>query len=206
MALRGVSYDSYAQMRDVSANRHLRMTYHNGTLEIMSPQYRHEKPSRRIGLVVLAVTAVLGIPCEGNGSTTFRRRGARTTRGWGKEPDQSFYLAHEPQIHGKDEIDLEIDPPPDLSIEVDHRGRSHGRLPLYAALHVPEVWQFHTRKKQLRFLQFDGTAYVAIERSLALPMLALQDVSEALDLGTGLAESEWDSLLRKWVSARFVMP
>jgi hypothetical protein len=39
------------------------MTYHNGTLEIMSPQCLHEKYSRRIGLIVLAVTSALGIFC-----------------------------------------------------------------------------------------------------------------------------------------------
>ena len=124
LPLHGVSYDFYEQVRKAPANRLLRMTYHNGTLEIMSPQYRHEKHSRRIGLVVLAVTSVLAIPCQGTGSTTFGRRGRRRFKGWGKEPDQSFYLAHEPQIRGKDEIDLEVDPPPDLWIEVDHRGSS----------------------------------------------------------------------------------
>jgi len=142
LPLHGVSYDFYTQVRREPANRQLRMTYHNGTLEIMSPQYRHEKYSRRIGLIVLAVTSVLGIPCQGAGSTTFSRRGRRMLQGWGKEPDQSFYLTHEAAIRGKEEIDLEVDPPPDLWIEVDNRGSSRGRLPLYASLGVPEIWRF----------------------------------------------------------------
>jgi len=201
LPLHGVSYDFYEQVRKAPANRLLRMTYHNGTLEIMSPQYRHEKHSRRIGLVILAVTSVLRIPCQGTGSTTFGRRGQRLLQGWGKEPDQSFYLAHEPQIRGKDEIDLAIDPPPDLWIEVDTRGSSRGRLPLYAALGVPEVWRYRARRDILWFGRLQDDAYLPIEQSLALPMLSPQLVLDALRLGENLSESEWDPILRDWVRA-----
>jgi Uma2 family endonuclease len=206
LPLHGVSYDFYAEVRRAPGNRRLRMTYHDGTLEIMSPQYRHEKYSRRIGLIVLAVTAVLEIPCQGTGSTTFSRRGRRTFQGWGKEPDQSFYLANEARIRGKEEINLEIDPPPDLWIEVDHRGSSRGRLPLYASLGVPEIWRFRTRRRRLWFGRLEGCAYVEIERSVALPMLTRQRVLEALSLGEGLSESEWDIVLRAWVCAHLAQP
>jgi len=204
--LHGVSYDFYRQVRRAPGNRRLRMTYHDGTLEIMSPQYRHEKYSRRIGLVVLAVTSVLGIPCQGTGSTTFSRRGPRMSRGWGKEPDQSFYLTHESRIRGKDEIDLEVDPPPDLWIEVDHRGSSKGRMNLYAALGVPEIWRFRPRRQQLWFGALQEGAYVEIARSLALPMLTPELVLEALNLGADLPESKWDPILRSWVQGRLSPP
>jgi Uma2 family endonuclease len=199
--LRGVSYDFYEEVRRAPGNYHVRMTYHDGTLEIMSPQYRHEKYSRRIGFIVLAVTSLLGITCEGAGSTTFKRRGQGRKRGWGKEPDQSFYLASASKIRGKDEIDLEVDPPPDLWIEVDHRGSSRGRLPLYAAMGVPEVWRFHPPQARLWFGRLEGGTYVEIDQSLSLPMLTPQRVLEALNLGEGLSESEWDPLLRAWVAA-----
>jgi Uma2 family endonuclease len=200
LPLRGVSYDFYSQLRREPANRPLRMTYHNGTLEIMSPLYRHEKYSRRLGLIVLAVAAVLGIPCQGAGSTTFRRRGKRMLEGWGKEPDQSFYLANESRIRGKEEIDLEVDPPPDLWIEVGHRGSSRGRLPLYASLEIPEIWRFRTKSQMLWFGRLDGGAYTDIERSVALPLLTPQRVLESLRLGDGLSESEWDVVLRAWAA------
>ena len=206
LPLHGVSYDLYAQLRRVPANRHLRMAYHDGTLEIMSPLYRQEKFSRRIGLIVLAVTAVLGIPCQGAGSTTFSRRGRRLLQGWGKEADQSFYLANERLLRGKEEISLDVDPPPDLWIEVDHRGNSRGRLPLYAALGVPELWRFRTRRESLWFGRLEGDAYVEIERSIALPMLTPEIVLECLRLGDGLSESEWDVILRTWVGAHLSRP
>jgi Uma2 family endonuclease len=201
--LRGVSFDVYNELRREPANRLLRMTYHNGTLEIMSPQYRHEKASRRIGFIVLAVTSVLGIPCQGAGSTTFSRRGPRRLQGWRKEPDQSFYLANEPRIRGKEEIDLETDSPPDLWIEVDHRGSSRGRLPLYASLGIPEIWRFGTRSRRLCFGRLEGSTYHEIDRSFALPMLTPALVLVALDLGADRSESEWDFVLRTWVRERF---
>ena len=178
------------------------MTYNDGTLEIMSPLYRHEKYSRRIGLVVLAVTSVLGIPCQGTGSTTFSRRGPRMLQGWGKEPDQSFYLKHESQIRGKDEIDLEVSPPPDLWIEVDHRGSSKSRVRIYAALGVPEIWRYRPKPQQLWFGSLQAGKYIAIDHSIALPMVTPKLIIEALNLGADLPESEWDPLLRDWVRAK----
>lgn len=202
VALRGVPFDVYAQLRCAPENASLRMTYHNGTLEIMSPLYRHERSSWRIGLLVLAVTEVLGIPCRIAGSTTFSRRGRRPRQGWGKEPDQSFYIANEARIRGKDDIDLDADPPPDLWIEVDHRGSRRGRLPLYASLGVPEVWRYRMLSHRIWFGALDAGVYRPVERSLALPMLTPPLVLEALNLGQTLSESEWNPQLRAWVRDR----
>jgi len=105
-------------------------------------------------------------------------------------------------IRGKDEIDLEVDPPPDLWIEVDHRGSSRGRMRLYAALGVPEIWRFRPRRQQPWFGSLQERTYVEVVRSLALPMLTPELVLEALNLGADLPESQWDSLLRNWIQGR----
>ena len=105
-------------------------------------------------------------------------------------------------VRGKDEIDLEVDPPPDLWIEVDHLGSSRGRMQLYAALGVPEIWRFRPRRQQLWFGRLQEGTYVEIARSLALPMLTPELVLEALNLGADLPESQWDSLLRNWIQGR----
>jgi Uma2 family endonuclease len=202
--LREVPYSVYVALSDEEANDKLRMTYFNGTLEIMSPEYRHEAGARRLSVIVLAVTTELDIPCEGAGSTTFRRGGETIKKGHGKEPDESFYLANVPRILDKTTIDLEVDPPPDLWIEVDNRGSSHGRLPVYAALGVPEVWRYRVRRGELRFVRLGDGAYEPIERSLALPMLSPTLVLEALALKAGLSESAWNRRLREWVRGRFV--
>ncbi len=76
--LRGIPYEDYVRIRDVPANGHLRMTYHDGTLEIMSPESLHEVPSRRFGLLIYEVAMGLGVSCTGTGSTAFRLAPVRT--------------------------------------------------------------------------------------------------------------------------------
>src|SRR5579871_1821002 len=197
--LRGVLYEDYVRLRDVPANDHLRMTYHDGTLEIMSPENLHEMPSRRIGLVIYEVAMGLGISCSGTGSTTFRLRGREVKKGSGKEPDESFYFANEARILARSDtaIDLDAgDPPPDLWIEIDNRASSAGKLPVYAALGVPEVWRYRSRRRVLWFGRRVEGGYEPIERSLSLPMLTPALVLEAMALGEGKSEIAWGVILR----------
>jgi Uma2 family endonuclease len=198
VVLREIPWDLYVRLRDAEANRHVRMAYFRGVLELMSPRYRHEKYAARLGQLVMTVAAVLDIPCSASRSTTFRREDEAA----GKEPDTSFYLAHEPQIRDKDEIDLSVDPPPDLAIEADNLRDSQGKLPIYAALGVPEVWRYDVDPGVLWFgrLQADGT-YAPLARSECLPLLTPERVLEALALCRGVPESRWDRLLREWVRA-----
>jgi Uma2 family endonuclease len=194
--VRNVPWEFYARLRDDDANRHLRMSYYKGTLEFMSPRYRHEKSAARLGQLVMRLAEVLDIPCTESRSTTFRSTGEEV----GKEADTSFYLAHEELIRDKDEIDLAVDPPPDLAIEVDNLNDSRGKLPIYAALHVPEVWRYDARAGVLWFgrLEHDGT-YTSLERSECLPMLTPARVLEALALCRGLPESRWGRLSQDWI-------
>ncbi len=201
--LRGVPYDWYVRLRDDPANGGLRLTYYDGTLEIMSPEFRHEKGARRLGMLVNAVTSELRIPCTGAGSTTFRKGRPGTLKGLGKEPDECFYIQHEAEVRDRETLDLSTDPPPDLWIEVDNRGSSRGRLPLYAALGVPEVWRYRPKNQRLWFGQLVEGRYQPIERSVALPMLTPALVLEALNMSQGISESEWDRRVREWVRQRF---
>ncbi|MEO6810922.1 MAG: Uma2 family endonuclease, partial [Isosphaeraceae bacterium] len=132
MVLRGITFGMYLRIR--RSNPGYRMTYLDGKLEIMSPEYIHERGAKRIGVVVRVVASTLEIPFCGAGSTTFRLGDQTLKKGSGKEPDESFYFTHEPLIRGKDRIILPADPPPDLWIEADNRVSSEGRLPLYARL------------------------------------------------------------------------
>ncbi len=205
--LRGVSYDEYVRLRADRGNAHLRMTFHDGTLKLMSPEFIHEVPSHRLGIFVTILAGELEIPCTGAASTTFRRRGDRPGGGHGREADQSFYLAHADRLVGKQGIDLDAgDPPPDLWVEVDNRASSRGRLPVYAALGVPEVWRYHARKETLRFDRLVGGGYEPIERSLALPMLTPALVLDALALGRSRFDSAWYRDLKAWIGAKFGPP
>ncbi len=203
IVLRRVPYDVYVRLVGEEANDRLRMTYFDGTLEIMSPERIHEVPSRRIGLIILAVASELGIPCTGTGSTTFRRGGEGSFRGKGKEPDQSFYIEHARWLLEKGEKKLDLDAgdfPPDLWVETDNCGSSKGRLPVYATLGVPEVWRYRSRKKTLAVLRQNAQGeYEPIERSLGLPMLTPDLVLAALAMGEGELETIRFKRLKEWV-------
>lgn len=200
--LRGVRYADYVRYRSVPGNDGLRMVYHDGTLEIMSPQFRHERGAIRIGLLVAIVAGELDLPCTSSRSTTFRRAGDGPRKGKGKEPDQSFYLANEHRILDKETIDLDAgDPPPDLWVEVDNRASSRGRLPVYAALGVPEVWRHDVRRKRLWIGRLVGDRYERVDRSVALPMLSAGTILEILALGEGIGDAAWCRLVGEWVRA-----
>src|SRR4051794_1622350 len=102
-SLHGVNYEDYVRYRDTPQNRHLRMTYQDGCLQLMSPELAHERPSERLSMIIRATAAVFDIDCEGTGSTTFRKGQPGTHFGQGKEADRSFYIANEPAIRQKDQ-------------------------------------------------------------------------------------------------------
>ena len=203
--LEKVPYEVYVRLRDAEENRHLRMAYHDGTLEIVSPRLRkHEKPSRRLSIVITTVADRFGLVYDGTGSYTYRRSGGGPHRGKGKEPDQSFYFANTGRLPKDRDPDLDAgDPPPDLWVEVDNRASSKGRLPVYAALGVPEVWRHRSSKKSLQFHQLIGGRYVPVDRSISIPALTPSLVLETLALGDDLVESDWVLRLREWVVRTF---
>ena len=199
--LHRVPYRAYARLTGAWDNRHLKMAYHDGTLEVLSLRlYRHERASIRLRTLVTTVAQRLGLAYEGTGGTTFRRGGDGPFRGKGKEPDESFYFTSLGRISPRRGFDLDAgDPPPDLWVEVDGRLSRQGRWPVYAALGVPEVWSYRAGRETLRFLRLVEGQYRPIDRSLALPVLTPALVLEALASGDGLFDSEWVRVLRGWV-------
>ncbi len=198
--LRGISYQVYVAIREPEDNNHVRMEYRDGVLKIMSPGYVHDGFAERSGVLIRAVCAVFEIPLRGARTTTLRRLGPGPERGVGKEPDASFYFANQRRIAGNTEINLEVDPPPDLAIEVESSHRSRDMMEIYARLKVPEVWRFHVRSGKLQFdaLQPYGS-YLPVERSLNLPMLTPDLVLELLARCPDQDEMTWDREVRDWL-------
>ena len=137
-------------------------TYDRGTLEIMSPSGRHEHANRSIATLVEVLAEEWEMDLINLGSTTFKREDFQR----GFEPDTCFYFQNAERIRGKDEIDLHVDPPPDLVIEIDITGGSLDKLPIYAALGIPEVWRYVGNR--LLILALAVNDYVEVEESLIL--------------------------------------
>ena len=200
--LHGVPWGVYLTLRELPDNDRLRMTYLDGTLILVSPEYIHDRSGWFLNLIVVEVAVAFALDIVGAGSTTFRRGGNETNAGVAKEPDESYYIgANEVLMRDKDEVDLDVDPPPDLAIEVENKSDSSLALPTYAGLLVPELWRYDAREHTLWFGRLVDGGYVPIERSVNLPMLTPELVLHALektrDLG-GAAGPRW---LRDWAAA-----
>jgi Uma2 family endonuclease len=199
LVLHGVSWREYTRMLRAFAERPgYRLTYDRGTLEIMSPLFEHEADAELLGRFVFVLTEELGLPLQSGRSTTLRRR--RMHRGL--EPDHSWWIAHEPRVRGKRRIDLRVDPPPDLAVEVDVTRRSLNRMAIYARLGVPEVWRLDSRRGlTFQVLQPNGR-YAEQAHSPTFPLFTPADLMPFLALRTQHNENEVVRRFRDFVRQR----
>jgi Uma2 family endonuclease len=193
MALHNISWDTYegllADRADSSAPR---FTYDRGTLEIMSPSAEHEESNRALAALVEVVAEELDLDLRNLGSTTFRREDLQR----GFEPDSCFYLHNEPRVRGKGEIDLTVDPPPDLVIEIDITKPSLDKLPIYAQVGVPEIWRYDGRR--VAILTLAGATYAEVARSRVLPALTGAVLSHFSEESRAMRRADWLRRVRAW--------
>ncbi len=97
-----------------------------------------ENPKSNFGNFIIALAEELGIEVRSAGSTTLKRKISKR----GIEPDNCYYIQNELAIRGKQTLDLENDPPPDLAIEIDITSSSVNKLGIYSALGVTELWRY----------------------------------------------------------------
>lgn len=185
-------YEALLASREARQGRVL-LSYDRGRLTIVSPSQEHEINAERLGLLIRLAAAGMGLTCLGIGRTTLKREGLHR----GKEADTAFYLANEPKVRGR-VVDLEIDPPPDLAVEVEATHEDPGMLTLYAALGVPEVWRFDGEALRVYALQDDHT-YVPASASLGLPLLPLDELPRWLERAEPAGESIMTLEFLDWV-------
>ena len=203
VVLREVPWEVYCQLRDEEANDSVRMIYLDGDLTLMSPGIRHDRPSELLSQLVRAVAAGSGLTIMGIRTTTLRRRlGTTGKRGAGKEADSAFYLgANERRMRLCQDLDLNVDPPPDLALEVESTQAVTARaMEVYARLGVPEVWRFRARKWSVVIHRLQGDTYVAADRSGALPKMTSPLILAALEhyAASELDEYGWFEWTRVW--------
>ena len=173
VVLRGISWKLYRKLRKMRANYNLRMTYDRGELEIMSPSALHEGIATLLGNLITVWTMELKIPLRSCGKMTIRR--AALKRGF--EPDNCYYVQHEPQMWDKKKINFKTDPPPDLAIEVEVTRKLLDKIGIYTAFRVPELWRCDGSTLKVLELSPEG-AYVARETSLCFPTFPIAKAQE----------------------------
>jgi Uma2 family endonuclease len=194
VTLQGITWQTYQSLlQELESQPAKRLTYDNGMLEIFMPLPPHETYKRLLGRLVEIVTEEMDLEIRSLSASTWSRKDLLK----GVEADECYYIQNEAAVRGKMEIDLTIDPPPDLAIEIDISNPSLPRLPIYAALGVPEVWQFDG--ESFKILGLAATEYVAQRQSLALPMVTVEVVQRLLLQAQEMGETSWAKAVRQWV-------
>jgi Uma2 family endonuclease len=155
-------------LADLGEHRATRVAYDDGILEIMVPLPEHEDNKEIIGDLLKALLEELDTEFRALGSTTFERESMLK----GIEPDQCFYIQNEAAIRGKRRIDLSVDPPPDLALEIDITSRTH--VTTYEALGVPELWRFSRQGLSIYVLK--AGKYEETKESPVFPNLPLKEM------------------------------
>lgn len=148
MLLKDISWQQLDNiLEELGDSRAARLSYSNGWLEIMVPLPEHEKDKEIVGDLVKILLEELEIDFEALGSTTFKNERMKQA----VEPDACFYIQNQAAVIGKNRIDLTIDPPPDLAIEIDITNRT--QFDNYQIFGVPELWRYTQRGLQINLLQ-----------------------------------------------------
>lgn len=201
VVLHDVSWRAYETLLEEVGDRSARLTYSDGSLEIMSPGQVHENWKGILGKLIETLALELGVEIKNLCSTTLRREDLEK----GLEPDECYYIQHEEQVRGLSTIDLTRDPPPDLAVEIDITHRAIDREAIYAALGVPELWRFDGRQLIVQRLDPDGR-YQQSETSVAFPSLRAADLSPFLKMVGTTGETSIIRSFRDWVRDNLVEP
>ncbi|WP_017655176.1 Uma2 family endonuclease [Fortiea contorta] len=194
--LHNVSWETFeALLKDTGEDRGSRFAYDCGTLEIMTPLFQHENPKSNLGNFIVALAEELNIEIRSAGSTTLKRKLARKVI----EPDACYYIQNEAVIRGRETLDLETDPPPDLAIEIDITSSSVNKFNIYAALGVTELWRYDGQN--LKFYQLIEEQYVECKFSIAFPIISVSDMSRFIQQSKSMGEIALLKSFRAWVKS-----
>ncbi|MEH2049887.1 Uma2 family endonuclease [Nostoc sp.] len=193
MLLQDISWQQLENiLTEMGERRAARISYSHGWLEIMVPLPEHEKDKEYIGELVRVLLDKLQIDFEPFGSTTLKNE----RMGQAVEPDTSFYIQNQAAIIGKNRIDLNIDPPPDLAIEIDITSRT--RFDNYEILGVPELWR-HTQQG-LEILLLQDRKYIKSQSSPNFPNIPIVElVNEYVQQCLTIGRSQAMRNFRDWV-------
>ena len=196
--MEGIRWDAYVAVSDaLDEHSGVRIIYNDGRLIFMGKSRRHEQLAELLGHLVMAVAVYLLIDCEPSGEATFRRR----LKEAGAEGDRTFHFnANAERMRGLRNYDFEVDPPPDLAIEVEASHSADDAIAAWGRLGVSEVWRFDAATLACTFWnRHDDGTYERVDRSMFLPGLDQADVSDQIRRAGELGFSTWYRQLEDWV-------
>jgi Uma2 family endonuclease len=146
----------------------LRITYLDGSIELMTLGESHELIKKSLAILIEAYLVAMEIEFIPVGSAT--RRGE--DKGTSFEPDESYYLDDQ-KAH------------PDLAIEVILTSGNLQKLEKFRRFEIPEVWLWEQNQLKVYALQANG--YVEVSCSQLLPNLDLDLLVRCVQMPSRLA-------------------
>lgn len=163
--LHGATWADYERLLEMRGECSVpRITYLEGTIEIMSPSQTHEVVKSTIGRLVETWCLERGVAFTTVGSWTLASKKDEC----GLEPDECYVFG-----------ELGQSARPDLAIEVVWTSGGIGKLDVYRKLGVAEVWFW--RKGRITVHRLRGDQYVEVPQSVALPGIDLDRLLEFIE-------------------------
>jgi Uma2 family endonuclease len=144
-----------------------RLKYRNGEVLLMAPLAVHGRDANLIADIVKAL-----LDQKDQEYDAFTPITMTLPEESGIEPDYCFYIDNWEAVSGKNRIDWQKDPPPDLVIEIDVT--SYSDMLDYLPYRVPEVWLYKNKKTSIYQLQ--GEIYQLQTNSCYFPDVDLQSI------------------------------
>ncbi|MGH9803222.1 MAG: Uma2 family endonuclease, partial [Blastocatellia bacterium] len=127
--LRKMTWEDYVELSEQVGETHrLRLSFNDGTLKIMSLSLEHEKYADFIKRLMHQLSFRLRLNILFSGSATLRKK----KKSKGNEPDASFYVQTAAAVGNRLDLDFEVDPLPDIVVEVDIHHASTDNDPVYS--------------------------------------------------------------------------
>jgi Uma2 family endonuclease len=181
------TWKDFCQLRDSRGDGSIpRLKYHDGEILLMSPLPRHGREAHLIATIVETL-----LDSQRRNYEAFTPITMELPEVSGIEPDYCFYIDNWQAIVGKDRIDWQVDPAPDLVIEIDVT--SYTSELDFLPYNVPEVWLF--KNYRLTIYQLADGKYEVSNNSRCFPNFSLQEsidlcFQNAKEKGTGAAINE----------------
>jgi Uma2 family endonuclease len=192
--LTNISWQTFkAMLAEMGSQRKNRIAYDSGTIEIMTPLMLHENSNRFIEGLIVVMCEELGLEIKRTGSLTLTRDDLER----GGEPNSSYYIQNESLVRDKDNIDLAIDPPPDLVLEVEYSRSAINKLNLYASMKIPEFWRFNG--SILRVYTLTDQQYTEVEVSPTFNPISVKEIPRFLQQAKTKGENATTRDFRAWI-------
>ncbi|WP_206755417.1 Uma2 family endonuclease [Trichocoleus sp. FACHB-46] len=191
-------------LAELGIERATRFAYYRGRMEMMNPHEEHERYRKLIESLLLVLADETYLKVVEFNSALLQQPELQCAI----EPNACFYISHAPEMMGKSNLDLSRDPVPDLVLDIAFTSSAIDKLPIYAALGIPEVWCYTSNNStpapehQLSIYQLQNQQYFTSETSAVFNFLPAARVLEFIEQSDSLGLVQSLQLLRAWVQER----